>query len=111
MISKVSLRYSRGQPAHTAQLGKVDEISVDTRPTTVDSLYSGDSFDPAGLVLKVTFEDEHGEKTVEFDDDVDCVVIIDDDEGNVEIREGTCEDYEDSDDELDFYDDDDEEWF
>ena len=49
--------------------------------------------------------------TVEFDDDVDCVVIIDDDEGNVEIREGTCEDYEDSDDELDFYDDDDEEWF
>ena len=49
------------------------------------------------MVMKVTFEDEHGEKTVEFDDDVDCVVIIDDDEGNVEIREGTCEDYEDSD--------------
>ena len=48
---------SSDQPAHTAQLGKVDEISVDTRPTTVDSLYSGDSFDPAGLVLKVTFED------------------------------------------------------
>ena len=46
------------------------------------------------MVMKVTFEDEHGEKT-----------------GNVEIREGTCEDYEDSDDELDFYDDDDEEWF
>ena len=63
------------------------------------------------MVMKVTFEDEHGEKTVEFDDDVDCVVIIDDDEGNVEIREGTCEDYEDSGDELDFYDDDDEEWF
>ena len=63
------------------------------------------------MVMKVTFEDEHGEKTVEFDDDVDCVVIIDDDEGNVEIREGTCEDYEDSDDDLDFYDDDDEEWF
>ena len=63
------------------------------------------------MVMKVTFEDAHGEKTVEFDDDVDCVVIIDDDEGNVEIREGTCEDYEDSDDELDFYDDDDEEWF
>ena len=63
------------------------------------------------MVMKVTFEDEHGEKTVEFDDDVDCVVIIDDDEGNVEIREGTCEDCEDSDDELDFYDDDDEEWF
>ena len=63
------------------------------------------------MVMKVTFEAEHGEKTVEFDDDVDCVVIIDDDEGNVEIREGTCEDYEDSDDELDFYDDDDEEWF
>ena len=63
------------------------------------------------MVMKVTFEDEHGENTVEFGDDVDCVVIIDDDEGNVEIREGTCEDYEDSDDELDFYDDDDEEEF
>ena len=45
--------------------------------------------------MKVTFEDEHGEKTVEFADDVDCVVIIDDDEGNVEIREGDCEDYDD----------------
>ena len=63
------------------------------------------------MVMKVTFEDEHGEKTVEFDDDVDFVVIESDDDGNIEIREGTCEDYEDSDDELDFYDDDDEEWF
>ena len=63
------------------------------------------------MVMKVTFEDEHGEKTVEFDDDVDCVVIIDDDEGNVEIREGDCDDWDDCDDDLECYGDWDEEEF
>ena len=53
------------------------------------------------MAMRISFEDEHGERTVEFDDDIDFVVIESDDDGNVEIREGDWEDYED----------DDEEWF
>ena len=63
------------------------------------------------MVMKVTFEDEHGERTVEFADDVDFVVIESDDDGNVEIREGDWEVDGDSDDEWEEYDDWDEEEF
>ena len=51
------------------------------------------------MSMKVTFEDENGERTVEFGDDVDFVVIESDDEGNVEIREGDWEEIEDDDEE------------
>ena len=63
------------------------------------------------MVMKVTFEDEHGERTVEFGDDVDFVVIESDDDGNVEIREGDWEVDGVSDDEWEEYDDWDEEEF
>ena len=63
------------------------------------------------MVMKVTFEDEHGERTVEFGDDVDFVVIESDDDGYVEIREGDWEVDGDSDDEWEEYDDWDEEEF
>ena len=63
------------------------------------------------MVMKVTFEDEHGERTVEFGDDVDFVVIESDDDGNVEIREGDWEVDGVSDDEREEYDDWDEEEF
>lgn len=61
------------------------------------------------MVMKVTFEDENGERTVEFGDEADFIVIESDDDGNVEIREGTSEDYDDSDDEWEDCDDWDEE--
>lgn len=61
------------------------------------------------MVMKVTFEDENGERTVEFGDEADFIVIESDDDGNVEIREGTSEDYDDSDDEWEDFDDWDEE--
>ena len=63
------------------------------------------------MAMKVTFEDENGERTVEFSDDVDFVVIESDDDGNVEIREGDWEVDGDSDEDLEYCDDDDEEWF
>ena len=63
------------------------------------------------MAMKVTFEDENGERTAEFGDDVDFVVIESDDDGNVEIREGDWEVDGDSDDEWEEYDDWDEEEF
>ena len=63
------------------------------------------------MAMKVTFEDENSERTVEFGDDVDFVVIESDDDGNVEIREGDWEVDGDSDEDWDEYEDDDEEWF
>lgn len=38
------------------------DIAVDTPPTTT-AVYSGDKFDPAGLVLELTFRDRHTETT------------------------------------------------
>ena len=47
------------------------------------------------MSMKITFENEKGEKTVEFGDDVDFVEIIEDENGEVVIQEGDWEDYED----------------
>lgn len=58
------------------------------------------------MSMKITFENENGEKTVEFDDDVDFVEIIEDDNGEVVIKQGDWEDYEEDDCE-DEYDDED----
>ena len=58
------------------------------------------------MSMKITFENENGEKTVEFGDDVDFVEIIEDENGEVVIQEGDWEDYEE-DDYEDEYDDED----
>ena len=78
-------------------------------PGAYEEIRSGvvDVMHDRGYVL----EDENGERTVEFGDDVDFVVIESDDDGNVEIREGDWEVDGDSDDEWEEYDDWDEEEF